>query len=201
MIIGAIIAVALGLLLAVFGHRLARIAMTLWAACAGFLIGMIAFNLMVAAGVASASVSPLLLGGVVAALFAGLAYFSYVVAVLVGLGSIGWTLGSVIAPSISGSVPVQLVIAAGFGVAMAAGGVAFDLPRNLMIVGTSALGAGGVVAGVRTMVENYDWLSLSSWVSAGPPPLIWIVAAGVLVAAGIVLQLRQHSEESLRAAY
>jgi hypothetical protein len=197
----AIIAVCFGLLLCFLGHRLARAVLALWAALVGYLLGLLAYASLIQSGAQIGSTPGWVIGAIMAALFAGLAYLFYAAAVLLVLGSFGWTLGAVIAANLGLAAGVQVAVAAVVAILLAAGGVVFDLPRKLMIFGTALLGASVITAGVRTIVESFDWLNLGSWSVSGALAGPWLALAAVLAVAGVVVQLRQQGEKSLRAAY
>ncbi len=197
----ALVVVGLGLLLCFAGHWLARIALAFWAGAVGYLVGLAGYVLLDQNGVGVSSTPSWVFGAIGAVVFAVLAYFFYVAAVLLTLGSIAWTVGSVVAVGLALSPSLQLVVAVSAAVVVGAWGAAFDLPRKLMVVATAVIGAVLVVAGVRTLVEGLDWLNLGSWVGGTTLPWVWFAIGVVLAAVGIFSQLRQQGEKSLRAAY
>ncbi len=195
---------AVGLLFSFFGHRIARIVLALGGAALGYVCGLVMYVGL--SGLLSAAtvrvVPPWVAGIVVAALFAWAAYAFYVAGVLVLLGSIGWGIGQLVINW--ASIPdtwhmgVSIIIA----LVLAGIGVAADIPRKLLIVGTAVVGAVLAVSAVQQLTgQRLSWLSSVTWGTDLQPHLVWLGVFVVVLVAGLAVQWRQHGAASLRAAY
>lgn len=195
---------AVGLLFCFFGHRIARIALALGGAALGYVCGLVIHvGLSGLLSPATVRVVPAwVVGIVVAALFAWAAYAFYVAGVLVLLGSIGWGIGQLLVGWVSipdeWHVGVSVIIA----LVLAGIGIAANIPRKLLIVGTAVVGAVlAVSAGQQLTGQRISWLSSVTWGSDVQPHLVWLGVFVVLLVAGLAVQWRQHGAASLRAAY
>jgi hypothetical protein len=135
-------------------------------------------------------------------LFALAAYALYAAGVLVMLGSIGWSLGLLVVTFASIPEAWQLPVCVVLALLLAGIGVAADVPRKLMIVGTAVIGAVICVNAIQQLTDQrIFWLNSLSWGPDLGPHLIWLGIFVVLAVAGTVVQWRQHGAASLRAAY
>lgn len=195
---------AVGLLFCFFGHRIARIVLALGGAVLGYVCGLV-IHVGLSALLSSATmrvVPPWAVGVVVAALFAWAAYAFYVGGVLLLLGSIGWSLGQLIVNWASIPSGWEIGVSAVLGLLLAGIGIAADIPRKLMIVGTAVVGGVIAVSGIQQLTgQRIEWLNSGSWGLDLQPHLVWLGILVVLVVAGSAVQWRQHGAASLRAAY
>ena len=190
-----ILAVAVGLLVAFVGYRALRTMIALLGAFTGFGIGA-----AIGAGFpldgATSVVVTWIVAFLTAVLFGWLAYAFYQVAVLLGLASIGFTIGSglMLALGVGG----WLVWGAGALVALVLVGIglAGDLPAVLLIVLTGLAGANLAITGVMLLVGAVDL----SYLQVGGADAVtvawwWSVASLVLAVVGIASQVRwlRHS--------
>jgi hypothetical protein len=192
-----------GLLFCFLGHRVARIVLALGGAAVGYGCGLVIYAWL--AGLSQATMRPVpywAIGLVGAVLFALAAYALYAAGVLVLLGSIGWGLGLLVVSMASLPEGWQLPVCVILALVLAGIGVAADIPRKLMIVGTAVIGAAICVDAVQQLTaQRISWLDLATWGSDLQPHLVWLGIFVVLAAAGIAVQWRQHGAASLRAAY
>ena len=193
-----------GLVFCFFGHRIARVALALGGAGLGYVCGLIMYmglvNLLPPA--TAKSIPSWAVGAFVALLFAWAAYAFYVGGVLLLLGAIGWGLGQVLVGLLN--IPAGWETGASIIVALvlAGIGIAADIPRKLMIVGTAVLGSILAVSAVQSLTgQRISWLNSLSWGYDLQPHLVWLGVFTVLAIAGAAVQWRQHGSASLRAAY
>ncbi len=139
---------------------------------------------------------------VVALLTAWLSFAFYAVGVLISMGAVGWGLGQFVSTLLHApgwiSFALGLVVAAGLVMV----GWALDLPKALLIVLTAFIGAGSVVDGVQLLLgARFDWASQIGWQLDLTGHAVWAGAFVVLAGLGMVIQFRQHSDDTLRQAY
>jgi len=195
---------AVGLVFCFFGHRIARVALALGGAALGYVCGLIMYAGFVnLTGTATAKAIPSwVVGLVVAVLFAGAAYAFYVGGVLLLLGSIGFGLGQAVVGWLNIPSGWQIGVSIILALVLAGIGIAADVPRTLMIVGTALLGAVLAVSAVQQLTDQrISWLNSPSWGPDLQPHLVWLGIFVVLAIAGSAVQWRQHGAASLRASY
>lgn len=191
-----VLAVALGLLLCFRGSALARVLLALWGSFVGFWLG--------AAAVAASTDQPALdglwgwVGAIVGAvLLALLAYWFYVLAVIIWLGSLGFALATALAHTLGASDLWAMVIGAVAAVALAVLGLVLRLPAMLLAVLTALAGASLTLGGVLILIGQAP---------AGPAPAEiawpeqwwWTALYLVLAAAGIITQGRTRARRDAR---
>lgn len=204
MTIPAILTVALGLFLCLWGYRLARVALALWGAAVGLLVGDGVLAMLRAAFPDQGQyLSGWFLGLIIAVVFGWLAYRFYAAAVVLLLGSVGWALGDALALALAlGWAGLSVVFAVVGAIALGLLGIVLDLPRLVIVIGTSLLGATTAVGGLHTLLDGHvDWLNPASWVGMWNPGWGWFGLQIGLVTLGLVVQLRQGGRSGLRAAY
>jgi hypothetical protein len=195
---------AVGLVFCFFGHRIARVALALGGAALGYVCGLVIYvGLENLVGTPTAKAIPSWAVGVVmAVLFAGAAYAFYVGGVLLLLGSIGFGLGEVVVGWLNIPAGWQIGVSVILALVLAGLGIAADIPRNLMIIGTALLGGVLAVTAVQQLTgQRISWLNTVSWGADLQPHLIWLGILVVLAVAGSAVQWRQHGAASLRASY
>lgn len=192
-----LLALALGLLLCFRGSALARVLLALWGAFVGFGIG--------ASVVAGVTDQPYLDGawgwvGAIAGaiLFALLAYWFYVLAVIIWLGSLGFALAVALANSLGAGETAILVIGVVAAVALAVIGLALRLPAILLAVLTALAGAGLILGAVLLLIGQAPAgpvLEEITW----PDQWWWTVLYLALAVAGIVVQGRTRARRDAQA--
>ena len=195
---------AVGLLFCFFGHRIARIVLALGGAALGYVCGLVIYEGLTAllSAATMRAVPYWLVGIVVAALFAWAAYAFYVAGVLVLLGSVGWGLGQLVVGWLAIPDAWHVGVSIIAGLVLAGIGIAADIPRKLMIVGTAVVGAVISVSAIQQLTgQLVNWLNSTSWGSSLQPHLVWLGIFVVLAVAGSAVQWRQHGAASLRASY
>lgn len=190
-----VIAVLVGLLLCLRGAVALRVVIAAWGALVGFNLGIGIVASVGGEGLLATSTS-WLLGLLLALAFAVLAYLSYAIAVILALGSFGFLLGGTLMAALG--VPWDWAIALGaivFGVVLAVIAIATNLPMVLLTVISVFSGAALTVGGLMLLfgavqasdlaVDGVDaWLREEWW---------WYATYFVLLAVGLVVQLRQGS--------
>jgi hypothetical protein len=191
-VIIGILAVAIGALLCFRGYAALRVVIAVWGTFAGFLLGA-----GLVAGVTGegflASVLAWTVGIVVALLFGALAYLYYAVSVIIGMGAIGFALGTTVMVAL-GFTWSWVVVLAGLavGVLLAMVAIVGDLPLVILALLGAFAGASTIIAGLLLLVGVIDRQDLASTETSASLALGWWWTVGyvVLAIAGIVAQLR-----------
>jgi hypothetical protein len=198
-IVLGILAILVGLLFCFRGYLAMRVAIPIWGAFAGFMLG--------AGFVASfsdegflASVLAWAVGAGVALVFGLFAYLYYEVSVVLAMSAIGFALGTslMVALGVTWSWLIVLVGLA-VGIVLALVAIVGDLPMTLLAVLTGFGGASVVVTGIMLVVGA---ISLDDFDSASTTQTLnddwwWYVIYLALALAGIIAQIR--STTRLRA--
>jgi len=193
------LALLFGLLLCFAGYRLFVILLPIWGFFFGLVFGAQAIQALFGVGFL-ASVTSWVVGFLVGAVFAVLAYLFYTVAVAIFAGSVGY------------SVVVGIVTALGFpmgwllwliglavGIVVAIVALALNLQKWVAVIGTAILGAETIIA-TFVMLFNPSARALGSpsEVVANASLLVWIVAVVVAVL-GVLVQVRSMRTYQLEA--
>ena len=194
-IVVGIIAVLIGALLCFRGYVTMRVIISLFGAFVGFLLGA-----GLVAGVTDSSFGQLalswLVGIIGAVLFGVLAYFSYQVAVVIGMAAIGFTIGTTVMAAVGvGSQAATVAVGLVAGALLAVIAIATDLPAVILVVLTALAGASVTVAGVMVIagtigINRMTAEGVSAEMSRG---WWWYVLYGGLAVLGIIAQLRAQS--------
>lgn len=191
-VIFALLVILAGGLFCFFGYLAFRVIIPIWGAVVGFSLG--------AGLIAAATDEGFLRSGLawivaigLAVLFALLAYLFYWVAVVLAMGSIGFTLGA----SVMGALGVDwnwIVVLVGIaaGVLLAVLAIVSDFPMVLLVLLSALAGASAVTAGLMVLtgaIETDDFTDEAVTAQAGDD-WWWYLVYGVLAVAGIVYQLR-----------
>jgi len=197
-IVVGIIAVLIGALLCFRGYVTMRLIISLFGAFVGFLLGA-----GLVAGVTDSSFGQLalswLVGIIGAVLFGVLAYFSYQVAVVIGMAAIGFTIGTTVMAAVGvGSQAATVAVGLVAGALLAVIAIATDLPAVILVVLTALAGASVTVAGVMLIagtigINRMTAEGVSAEMSRG---WWWYVLYGGLALLGIIAQLRAQSRGS-----
>lgn len=191
-IVVGIIAIAIGALLCFRGYVTMRLVISLFGAFAGFLLGAgLVGGVATGAGVALSWLA----GTVGAVIFGLLAYFSYHLAIIIGMAGIGFTLGTSVMTAFgvqSGFLTLTVGIVAGVLLAILASST--NLPAVLLVVLTSLAGASVVTSGVAVLMGA---IAVDRLTGSGPVELTggigWTVLYLALAVLGLITQLRAIS--------
>lgn len=201
-LVWGLLAIAVGALFCFRGYGALRTVIAIWGGFVGFTVGALL--------AAAATQQPPLagpLGWVAAVLGAavlgGLAYAFYAVAVILGVGSVGFALASGLAGLLRAPGWIGWVAGVAGAVALVALALTTDLPRVLLILVAASGGATAIVAGLMLLAGVLPLSALSQDAVADAIAQRWwlgLLHLGLFVA-GVVVQFRQKASESLRAAY
>jgi hypothetical protein len=188
-----LIAMMFGLLLTFAGYRFFLFLLPIW----GFFFGFgLAAQTIQALGQGQSGllqdISSWIVGFVVGALFAVLAYFFYIVAVAIIAGSLGY----VLAVGLLGAIGMDfglIVWLCGIVAAVAVAGATLflNLQKWVIMIGTAVMGAGTII-GTFVLLFNPSMSVLEAPVKAAlaTSPLLMLLGLA-LVIAGVVVQQRQ----------
>lgn len=193
-----LLAIAAGTLLCLRGYLAMRIIISIWGAFAGFLFGAGVVDSITGDGFLRTIIG-WMVGLGVASLFAALAYLYFEVSVLLGMGAIGFALGTSVMAALGVSWS-WLVVLAGVaaGALLAIVALVTDLPTIILVVLTATGGASTTVFGAMLLVGTVDSTAFESAATTDHLDVgwWWYAAYLALVAVGLVAQLR--SAEALR---
>lgn len=185
-----VLAVIVGAVFCFRGAAAMRLVLALWGAFAGLNVGGAAVAAVTGEGYL-ATAAGWIVGAVVAAVFAALAYLYYAVAIVLVMASVGFALGLGAAGAVGVEADwVAVVIGVVAGLALAWLAVAVDLP-SLILVAVSVLGGALVtVAGILLLVGRVDTAELRAGELSAHLTGWWYGLYLVLLIAGAVVQLR-----------
>lgn len=196
--------IGLGLVFCFLGHSAARVVLGLWGAVVGFVVGNVLYVLVYQyiGGGPLGLVPSWVFAIAMALLLAWLSFAFYVVGVLLSMGSVGFGLGQLLSSALHFpswlAFALALVTAAGLVMV----GWTLNLPKLLLIVLTALVGAGAVVDGAQLLLDaRLSWFEQSHWQLESMTYFAWTAAFAALALTGILVQLRQNSEDTLRDAY
>lgn len=191
-----ILAVVVGLAFCFRGYFAMRIIIPMWGAFAGFMLGA---GIISGAGDVGflGTAAGWIVGLVLALVFAAIAYLYYEVAIVIGMASIGFALGTsvMVALGVRWSWLIVLVgVVAGALLAFVA--IVGDLPMFLLAFLTATGGASAVVAGLMLLFGTIDTADLESVATTErlQDDWWWYAIYLALVVAGLVTQLRSVDE-------
>lgn len=191
-IVVGIVAVVIGALLCFRGYVTMRLIIGLFGAFVGFLLGA-----GLVAGVTDSPFGQLavswLVGIVGAVIFGALAYFSYQLAVVIGMAGIGFTIGtSLMAAFGMGSGFATIAVGVAAGVLLAILAVTTNLPAVILVLLTALAGASVVTTGVMIIAGAVGVNQLIGEGMANPATTGWgwLALYAVLAVLGIVAQFR-----------
>lgn len=188
-----ILALLVGLLFCFRGQVALRVVISVWG-------GFVGFHLA-AALVAAATAQPPFSGwpGWVAAiigalLFAALAHTFYSLAVIIGTGSVGFGLGSVLATWLGAGEGVAVVVGLVVAIALAVVALLSGLPDLLLILLSALGGAAAIVSGALLLASAAGFEpGLEPWLAGA----IWLA----VTIAGIIVQSRLERATNLRGQW
>ncbi len=194
-IVLGLLAVLIGAVFCFRGYFAMRIIIPIWGAFAGFVLG---------AGIMSTTGDGFLgtalswvVAAAVALVFGLIAYLYYEVAVLIGMTSIGFVLGTTVMVAL-GVTWSWLIVAVGV---ITAGVLAFvsivgDMPMVLLTILTALAGASAITGGLMLMFGVLDTTDFDSATTTKglDDDWWWYVIYVVLAVVGVITQLRENDE-------
>lgn len=187
-----VIAVLIGALLCFRGYVTMRLIISLFGAFVGFLLGAGLVAGATDSGVGQLAVS-WLVGIVGAVLFGVLAYFSYQLAVVIGMAGIGFTLGtSLMAVLGVGSEVATVAVGVLAAIALAVIAIATDLPAIILVILTALAGASITLTGIMVIAGavGLDRLTVEGVGAQLSTHWIWYAAYAALALLGALAQFR-----------
>jgi hypothetical protein len=187
-----LLALLIGIAFCFAGYRFFRVLIAIWGFFAGFLLTAQAFNAY-AGGHFLVSVLGLIIALIGGLVLAALAYYLYVVAVVILSASVGFWIGTglMAAVGFGGHSTAALLVGLIFAVLLAILTLVLDVTKVLIVIITSLGGASTIIAGILLLLRviSLDSLSLGivGAIIRGSPlwGLVWLV----LAVAGIIVQL------------
>jgi hypothetical protein len=196
-IVVGIVAVLIGALLCFRGYVAMRLLISLWGGFVGFLLGAGLVAGLTGGGFLQMVIG-WLVGLVVGIVFAILAYFSYQVAVVLGMAAIGFTVGtSVLAAFGVAWSWLSVVVGVAAGVLLAVIAIITDLPAILLAVLTALAGASVTVFGVMLLLGTLSAQQFSTGdvTAALDSHWWWYALYGALAILGVIAQGAYLSRE------
>lgn len=197
-IVGLVTLIA-GALFCFRGGAALRALLAVWGGFVGFVLGAEVAALVTgqppftgAAGWIGALLGALVLGS--------LAYAFYALAVVLSVGSMGFSLGALVAASLGAPDPWAGVIGLATGIGLAAVALSTELPRLLLNLFAAVVGAAAMVGALMLLLGQLELRDLTPGgvldaVAASP----WWVAAVVVVAVlGTIVQSRRPAADDER---
>jgi hypothetical protein len=197
-----IIAILIGLIVCLRGYVALRVIIALLGAWVGFFLG---------AGLVAGFTDGGFLGATLAwvaaiagaILLAWLAYAFYQVAVLLGMGALGFAVATGVLAALGVDSPLLLwLIGAAAAVLLVVLALVTDLPAGILIVLTALAGANIAVTGVLLLIGDVTLLQLELGRAPDDIAAWWGIVAIALAVVGIVVQYRGvNRNRTMRAAW
>lgn len=191
-VILALVAIAAGALFCFRGYLAFRLVIPIWGAFVGFATGAGAVSAIAGDGFLATGTG-WIVGVGVALLFALLAYFVFEIAVVVALGSIGFSIAMTLMVALGASWEWWTVlIGVVAGVALAFAAIVVALPMVLLVVLGALGGASAIVTGIMLLVGEISVKTIDSGVavSEANDGWWWYVLYLGLAIAGVISQQR-----------
>lgn len=198
--------ILLGAAFAFAGFRLFLLLLPIWGLFTGFMVGAGATATLLGETFLASTVA-IVVGVVVAIVFALLSWFYWWGAVLVVAGSLGYVITHwlLVAVGFSAEGWIGVLIALVAGVAVAIVALLANAPKYVAIVLTAFSGAASLSAGIALFlgVIKPDDMSNGSLVAIYTQGWVWIAIWAVVAAAGMIAQLgsTRRMEADLAAQY
>lgn len=195
----AVLAVLIGAVALFAGFRVFLVWLPIWAAVVGFVVGAQGMAWLLGEGFLG-SVTGLIVGIVVALVFAAISYVWWAVGVVVAVAGFGFAFGYAILPAIGLDSSLLSFLA---GLAMAAlyaiAAVVLRLPRLLVIVATCLWGSGAIIGGVLVLLNEVEPEELGYGVvdRVVATSVIWLVVYLALAIVGMVAQSTTTEDQPL----
>ena len=188
-VIVGVVTLLIGAVFCFRGYLAMRLVIPAWGAFAGFVLG---------AGIVSGddgflgSLLGWLVGIALAVVFALIAYLYYEVAVVIGMGAIGFAIGTTIMAALGVTWSWAIVIVGvGLGALLAVVAIIGDLPMLLLTVLTALAGASAIVNGLMLIfgVVDLDDYTVATTTEGVADDWWWFAVYAGLAVVGMIAQL------------
>jgi hypothetical protein len=194
-----VLALVVGGLLCFRGYAALRVVIAVWGGFSGFVLGAGLVAGLTGDGFLASALA-WTAGLALAVLFGLLAYLYYALSVVLGMGAIGFVLGTtaMVALGVSWS---WLIVLVGVAAAVLLAGVAIagDLPLLILALLSALAGSSTVLAGVLLLTGTLDGADLAEPGTTGTLGLGWWWTAAYLALAVVGLAAQLRSEDARRA--
>lgn len=201
-IVVGILGLLIGLIVCLRGYATLRVVISLLGAWVGFFVGAGIVAGITSQGFLSSAFA--WAGGIVGAIvLALLAYALYQVAVLLGMGALGFSIATGAMAALGVSSPVLVwVIGGAAAVLMVVLAMLTDLPAGILVILTALAGANITLTGLLLLLGHLDIDDLEAVHTPDGVPL-WASGLGlVLAVVGMIVQTRGISrDKDMRAAW
>lgn len=198
-----LLALLIGAAFCFVGYRFFQILIAFWGFFAGFLLGASAVTALFGGGFL-ATITGWVAGFIVGLVFAALAYFFYVVAVVILGASVGYWLGTGLMTAIGFSNQGFLTVLIGIlcAIALAILILALNLPKVLIMVFTALGGASTILTGILLLIGRVPLGSLQYGAAAAliRTSWFWGILWLVLAAIGFAVQWISTQEYTMEWA-
>ena len=186
-----IVALLVGAGLVFAGYRFFLILLPIFGFVAGFYAGSVAVTAIFGHGFLS-EVTGWVVGFIGGVAFFALAYFFFIIGVIILAASLGATVGAAVANALGLGNVLEFLLAAAGAIALAIAAVVLAVPKYLVIALTAIIGAATALVGVLLLIgtvklPDIEHGPVDTIVKQGT---IWLSAFVVLAVVGIVAQIR-----------
>jgi hypothetical protein len=205
-IVVGLLGIALGAAFCFAGFRWFLLLLPVWGLFVGFMTGASAVALLLGEGFLGTALG-IGVGLVLAVVFALLSWFYWWGAVAVIAGTLGYALAHAVMEAIGFQADgfLAAIISIVVGIVIGFGALAVNAPKYVAIILTAIAGASWLVVGVALLP---GWVGTGE-LASGPlvalyrEGIVWIIAWGVVAAAGIIaqLQMTRRWEAEIEAVY
>lgn len=205
-IVVGLLGVLLGAAFCFSGFRYFLLLLPLWGLFVGFMTGASATSMLLGEGFLAGALG-IVVGVVLAVVFALLSWFYWWGAIAVIAGTLGYALAHAVLVAIGFTADgfLTAVIAIVAGLVLAFASLAVNAPKYVAIILTAFAGASWLVAGAALVpgIIKTDALEAGPLVAVYQLGILWIVIWGVVAAAGIIaqLQMTKRWETDIQAVY
>jgi len=186
-----VVALLVGAGLVFAGYRFFLILLPIFGFVAGFYAGSAAVTAIFGNGFLS-DVTGWIVGFIAGVAFFALAYFFFIVGVIILAASLGASVGAALANALGLGNVLELLLAAAGAIALGVAAVVLAVPKYLVIALTAIIGAATALVGVLLLIGTVKLPDLQH----GPvdtivkQSTIWLIAFVVLAVVGILAQIR-----------
>jgi hypothetical protein len=205
-IVVGLLGIALGAAFCFAGFRWFLLLLPVWGLFVGFMTGASAVALLLGEGFLGTALG-IGVGLVLAVVFALLSWFYWWGAVAVIAGTLGYALAHAVMEAIGFQADgfLAAIISIVVGIVIGFGALAVNAPKYVAIILTAIAGASWLVVGVALLPGwvGTDELASGPLVALYREGIVWIIAWGVVAAAGIIaqLQMTRRWEAEIEAVY
>ncbi|HRA75071.1 MAG TPA: hypothetical protein PLE12_02410 [Propionicimonas sp.] len=193
---------AVGFVLCFMGYAAMRIVFAVLGGLFGWQLGMLLGALI---HIDPAWDTVALWGGAVlgAILLGTLAYSFYVAGVMLAIGYLGWALGVWLSGTLGVWGWYAVAIAGGLAVVLVVLAFVTRLPKLLLVLATSLIGSGAMVAGLLALqhlvqLDTLRWWNVASLAGHG---ILWNLLFLALAGLGVLAQLKLTNTKDVKALY